>query len=189
MKRLVLLLMAIVTLSFVHAANPVKKTKGDTNIFRQEILVLVEIDDHKTIIDRTDNQTADVYYESRSKQEYEKFIDDVDRGHASFVTFFNENKKGDIKLEMTDSDKNAPYTLKVKVDMMNVGNAGGMAWGMSRKAGGAQIEGTMILIENKTKDVVCEFEFSKVKGLMAPVFRGRVISVYRYLADALLKIL
>ena len=69
--------------------------------------------------------------------------------------------------------------------MMNVGNAGGMIWGMSRKAGGAQIEGTMQLVDNATGET--KFEFAKVKGLLAPVFRARAISVYRYLADGLLK--
>ena len=65
--------------------------------------------------------------------------------------------------------------------------AGGMIWGMSRKAGGAQIEGTMQLVDNATGETKCEFEFAKVKGLLAPVFRARAISVYRYLADGLLK--
>ena len=72
---------------------------------------------------------------------------------------------------------------------MNVGNAGGMVWGMSRKAGGALINGTMQLVDNQTGEVACEFEFAKVKvkGLLAPIFKARVISVYRYLADGLLE--
>ena len=45
----------------------------------------------------------------------------------------------------------------------------------------------MQLVDNATGETKCEFEFAKVKGLMAPVFRARVISVYRYLADGLLK--
>ena len=57
---------------------------------------------------------------------------------------------------------------------------------MSRKAGGALINGMMQLVDNQSGETVCEFEFAKVKGLMAPVFKARAISVYRYLADGLL---
>lgn len=81
----------------------------------------------------------------------------------------------------------AEYTLKINVVSMNVGNAGGMVWGTSRKAGGALINGNMQLINNETDEVVCEFIFAGVKGLLSPVFKGRAISVYRYLADNLLK--
>lgn len=54
------------------------------------------------------------------------------------------------------------------------------------KAGGALINGNMEFIDNATGKVVCEYEFARVKGLMGPMFQARVISVYRYLADALL---
>ena len=87
---------------------------------------------------------------------------------------------------MTQDNDTAKDTLKVNVTSMNVGNAGGMIWGMSRKAGGALINGTMQLVDNQSGETVCEFEFAKVKGLMAPVFKARAISVYRYLADGLL---
>ena len=119
--------------------------------------------------------------------EYEKFVNDLDRAHKSFVTYFNEKKPGKVKFEMADSATTADYTLQITVTTMNVGNAGGFAWGLSRKAGGAQIEGTMQLVDNATGEVVCKFEFEKVKGLLAPVFKARAISVYRYLADELLK--
>lgn len=84
-------------------------------------------------------------------------------------------------------NEQAKYTLKINVASMNVGNAGGVAWGITRKAGGALINGNMQLVNNETGEVVCEFIFAKVKGLLSPVFRGRAISVYRYLADNLLK--
>lgn len=169
------------------AADKVKLKSGDVSVFLKPDTVNVVIDDHKTVIDRRD-QTADVYYGSKSAEEYAKFIDDVDRAHASFITFFNENREK-AQVVMADSASQAAYTLRVKVDLMNVGNAGGMVWGMSRKAGGAQIKGTMQLVDNATGAVVCDFEFEKVKGLMAPVFRARAISVYRYLADELLKVI
>ena len=154
----------------MQAGNPVKLVKGEKDVFFTEATVRVLIDDHKTLIDRRD-QTADVYYGAKGEDEYAKFVDDLNR--ALTVT--------------SDSTAQAAYTLNVKVTLMNVGNAGGMIWGMSRKAGGAQIKGTMQLVDNATGETKCEFEFAKVKGLMAPVFRARAISVYRYLADGLLK--
>ena len=176
-------LMGCVALSY--AGNPVKLVKGDKEVFFTEATVNVVIDDHKTLIDRKD-QTADVYYGAQSADEYAKFTDDLDRAHKSFITYFNEKKRKAL-VTMADSSATAAYTLRIKVEVMNVGNAGGMIWGMSRKAGGAQIEGTMQLVDNAADKVVCEFKFSEVKGLMAPVFRARAISVYRYLADGLLK--
>lgn len=186
MKKFAIVLGLLLSVITLHAADPVKLVKGDKSVFRQEVMVNVIIDDHTTVIDRKD-QTADVYYGNQSAEKYEQFVADVDRGHESFITYFNEKKKSKTKLTMTSANESAAYTLKVKVTSMNVGNAGGMVWGMSRKAGGALINGTMQLVDNQTGEVACEFEFAKVKGLMAPVFRARVISVYRYLADGLLE--
>ena len=186
MKKVFLVMALLMGVVALQAGNPVKLVKGDKGVFLTEATVRVVIDDHKTLIDRRD-QTADVYYGAKGADEYAKFVDDVDRAHESFVTYFNEKKRKALLTMTSDSAAQADYTLNVKVTLMNVGNAGGMIWGMSRKAGGAQIEGTMQLVDNATGETKCEFEFAKVKGLMAPVFRARVISVYRYLADGLLK--
>lgn len=186
MKKIVFVLALLTGCGMLDAANPVTLTKGDVSVFSEDVLACVVIDDHKTIIDGKD-QTADVYYGEKSSEEYEKFVSDVDRGHESFITYFNEKKKSKTKLTLGDSAEGAAYTLTVNVASMNVGNGGGIAWGMSRKAGGALINGTMQLVDNSTGNVVCEFEFERVKGLLSPVFRARVVSVYRYLADGLLK--
>ncbi len=186
MKRFVLILSFLVGVLTLNGANPVKLVKGDKSVFYQESAAYVVIDDHTTLIDGK-NEKADVYYGNKSQKAYEEFVDDVDRGHASFITYFNEKRANRIKMTMSDTDEDTNYTLTVKVISMNVGNAGGMVWGLSRKAGGALINGTMQLIDKSTQKVVCEFEFEKVKGLLSPDFRVRVISVYRYLADGLLK--
>ena len=186
MRKVILVMALLMGVVALQAGNPVKLVKGEKDIFFTEATVRVLIDDHKTMIDRRD-QTADEYYGAKGEGEYAKFVDDLDRAHESFITYFNEKKRKVLLTVTSDSTAQAAYTLNVKVTLMNVGNAGGMVWGMSRKAGGAQIEGTMQLVDNATGEVKCEFEFAKVKGLMAPVFRARAISVYRYLADGLLK--
>ena len=187
MKKVIFALTFLFGAIALKAANPVKLTNGDAAVFQEEAVAYVEIDDHKTIIDGKD-QTADVYYGAKSEAEYKSFVEDVDRGHESFVAFYNEKRKKGTKLTLTgNQEESAKYTLKVNVSSMNVGNAGGMVWGMSRKAGGALINGTMQLVDNATGSVVCEFEFKGVKGLLSPVFKARAISVYRYLADGLLK--
>ena len=185
MKKIVLACMLLLGTVLLHAADPVKMSSGNKAVFEEEAAANVVIDDHKTMIDGK-NKPADVYYGEKSADEYQKFIDDVNRGHESFITYFNEKRGQKIKLAMTQDNDTAKYTLKVNVTSMNVGNAGGMIWGMSRKAGGALINGTMQLVDNQSGETVCEFEFAKVKGLMAPVFKARAISVYRYLADGLL---
>ncbi len=184
MIKLVLMFGTLLSTLIVTAANPVKLKSGDISVFKEKVVAHIVIDDHKTIIDGR-NKPADVYY--GEKGEYEKFVADLERGHQSFITYFNE-KKGKIKMTMSDSANDAEYTLKVNVSSMNVGNAVGGAWGIG-KTGGALINGTMELIENKTGKVVCEFEFSGVKGLLGSKFKTRVISVYRYLAAELLKVL
>lgn len=186
MKKTIVLLMLLEVAIAGMAGNPVKLVKGEKDVFFTEATVRVVIDDHKVLIDRRD-QTADEYYGAKGADEYAKFVDDLDRAHESFITYFNEKKRKALLTVSSDSAVQADYTLNVKVTLMNVGNAGGMVWGMSRKAGGAQIEGTMQLVDNATGETKCVFEFAKVKGLMAPVFRARAISVYRYLADGLLK--
>ena len=186
MKRIVNVLALLLCVITLHAADPVKLVKGDKSVFQQEVVANVVIDDHTTLIDGK-GKPADVYYGERSAAEYEKFVADVDRGHKSFITYFNEKRQRKTLLTMVEGDENAAYTLNIKVTSMNVGTAGGMVWGMSRKAGGALINGTMQLVDNQTGEVACEFEFAKVKGLLAPIFKARVISVYRYLADGLLE--
>lgn len=187
MRKLLLLVSLLFTVFSASAANVnVELTGGDKKVFKEVAIVNVVIDDHKTLIDGK-NKTADVYYGEKSEDEYKKFVEDLDRAHESFITFFNEHRKGGINLTMDSMNEEAKYTLKINVASMNVGNAGGVAWGMTRKAGGALINGNMQLVNNETGEVVCEFIFAKVKGLLSPVFRGRAISVYRYLADNLLK--
>ena len=189
MRKLVLMFIAMtMALSLSAKKNIVQMVSGDKDVFyKEEAVVNVVIDDHKTLIDGKD-KTADIYYGDKGADEYQKFIEDLDRAHESFITFFNEKKGGRIKLTMTGEPQfDAEYTLKINVVSMNVGNAGGMVWGVNRKAGGALINGNMQLINNETDEVVCEFIFAGVKGLLSPVFKGRAISVYRYLADNLLK--
>lgn len=186
MKWLILSLTLIASIARVDAANPVKHTGGDLSVFAQAATTMVEIDDYKTVIEGR-NKTADVYYGEKGKDKYDAFVSDLDRAHKSFVTYFNEKKPSSVQMTMADSVATADYTLKVNVAKMNVGNAAGAFEGVGRKTGGAVISGTMQLIDNSTGETLCEFEFDKVKGLLSPNFRARAISVYRYLADGLLK--
>ena len=104
------------------------------------------------------------------------------------LTYFNEKKRKALLTVSSDSAVQADYTLNVKVTLMNVGNAGGMVVGNEPQSGRrTDRRHTMQLVDNATGETKCVFEFAKVKGLMAPVFRARAISVYRYLADGLLK--
>jgi hypothetical protein len=183
-KRLALAIVMMIGAMATFASNPVSVKSGDKNALKANITVKVEIDDHNTIIDGR-GESADVYYGNQSDSAYEGFIADVDRGHASFITYFNEKKKEGIASRLSSQD--GDYTLYVKVESMNVGNAAGVVWGMSRKAGGAVVNGTMKLVKNDTLETVCEYEFAGVKGMLSPKFQFRAISVYRYLADGLLK--
>ncbi len=149
---------------------------GDKSPFYEAVYANVVINDDTTWIDNV-GQRADVYFMSRSAVEYEKFVTDLNRGHSSFVTFFNENRSQLTKMTFTNGYGKAEYTLEIKIDTMWTGGTGA----------GAFVTGYMLLTDNNTRENVAEFCFNKVRGRAAPIFQLRSISVYRYLADALLK--
>ncbi len=169
---------------FAQAQEIMKIKSGDASIFHEEISFNVVINDADPIIDGK-YQNAKDYYTSKSETEYSNFLRDLDRAHESFVTYYNE-KKGVIKSSI-DNTPESLYTLTIDVTTMNVGNGGGFAYGLSKKSGGAVVYGTMIFTDNTSGNILCEFEFSGIKGLLSPKFNGRAISVYRYLADAFIK--
>ncbi|MGM9805764.1 MAG: hypothetical protein ACI3Z7_04930 [Candidatus Aphodosoma sp.] len=181
MKKITITLVALIGTITMYAANPLKLTGGNTSVFRQEATANVIIDDHKATIDRT-GKTADVYYGEQSDRKYAAFTSDLDRGHLSFRTYFNDKQPGTIKMKLAESRENTEYTLHITVRLINIGH-----FGVLPKNGGVAISGTMELVDNATGETVCTFEFENVKGFMAPKFRDRVISTYRYLADYLIK--
>ena len=150
---------------FAQAQEIMKIKSGDASIFHEEMSFNVVINDADPIIDGK-YQNAKDYYTSKSETEYSNFLRDLDRAHESFVTYYNE-KKGVIKSSI-DNTPESLYTLTIDVTTMNVGNGGGFAY-------------------NTSGNILCEFEFSGIKGLLSPKFNGRAISVYRYLADAFIK--
>lgn len=93
MRKLVLMFIAMtMALSLSAQKNSVQMVSGDKDVFyKEEAVVNVVIDDHKTLIDGKD-KTADIYYGDKGADEYQKFIEDLDRAHESFITFFNEKK-------------------------------------------------------------------------------------------------
>lgn len=186
MKRILTIIIFILTATVAVQAKSkyIKINSGTTEAFRTEMVFNVVFNDTNPIIDRKEQYAKD-YYTAKSEEDYAKFVADVERAQKSFITFYNENKK-DIKSSIDNNNTETPYTLKIEVTRMNVGNGGGIAIG-SAKAGGAVLHGNMVLIDNSTQTAVCEMEFSKIKGLLSPTFHGRVISVYRYLADELIK--
>lgn len=157
---------------------------GDVSFFSSDIAFNVSIEDSDPFIEGT-GKHANEYYTSKSEEEYALFLDDLERAHESFITYYNENKGG--LLSTIDNDIESRYLLTVNVTDMYVGNGAGVVFRISAKSGGAEISGTMKLTDTLTDEVICEFNFYKIKGMLSPKFRGRAISVYRYLADELIK--
>lgn len=185
MKKFISLLVCILCCSYGFAKSPLMSIKsGSLDILKEEVSINVVIEDFDPIIDGK-NQGAKDYYTAQGGTAYSDFCADLKRGHESFISYYNEKRR--VKSTLVKSP-DAPYTLQVKVELMNVGNAGAAVMGFSYKAGGAVVNGKMLLVESATQKVVCEVEFNGIKGMRSPVFVGRAISVYRYLADALLKI-
>lgn len=185
MKRVIVFFVCTICSLCIYAKNPFMTIKsGSLDIFNDSICVNVEINDYNPIIDG-ENQYAEDYYTAQGQNKYFAFCDDLKRAHESFISYYNI-EKGKLKSIVGKSNE-YPYTLQIDVTLMNVGNAGASLIGLSHKSGGALINGTMTLIDNSTKLILCEIEFQGIKGMRAPVFSGRAISVYRYLADAFLE--
>lgn len=187
MRKFILLLVWTLAYTCGFAQSPVMHVKsGSLATFKEPVYINVMVDDYNPIIDGYE-QKAEDYYKAKEKSAYTDFCADLMRAHKSFITYYNE-KKGALKSTVgTSSDY--PYTLRINVTRMNVGNAGASIFGISHKTGGALIYGEMLLVENATNEVLCEIEFNGVRGARSPIFNGRAISVYRYLADTLLNII
>lgn len=184
MKRLITLLICALSCTGAFAQNPLMEVKsGSLDIFKDSVSINVVIEDYNALIDGR-NQYAKEYFTAQSQQTYLEFCDDLMRGHESFISYYNI-EKGRLNSVMVKSN-DAPYTLQVDVSLMNVGNSARAIIGLSHKSGGAMIYGTMKLIDNASGEVKCEITFNGIKGMRSPIFRGRAISVYRYLADALI---
>lgn len=181
MKRITLLIIGVISTLGLFAVNPITLVSGDIDRFKQESVANVVIDDHNPTLDRI-NKTAEVYYKEQSEEKYAAFTSDLERAHLSFRTYFNEKKPSEIKMRFADSHKNAEYTLHIAVSLMSIG-----FFGVLPRNGGTAIYGTMELVDNATGETVCTLDFENVKGYMAPKFRDRAISSYRYLADWLIK--
>ena len=187
MKRILGLIVGILICTSAYAQNPLMKVKsGSLDIFKAEVNIKVDIDDYNAII-AGPNQRAEEFYATKGGSAYTDFCSDLIRAHKSFISYYNA-EKGNIKSTVGESS-DYPYTLQIYVTHMNVGNAGASVIGLSHKSGGALINGTMKLVDNATNEVQCEIEFNGIKGMRSPNFNGRAISVYRYLAEALLSII
>lgn len=190
MKGVRLFSILIASILFMSACEKLDGNKhsvvvldGDVSFFDSEIAFNVLIEDSDPFIEGT-GKHAKEYYTSKSEEEYAMFLDDLHRAHESFITYYNENK-GSL-LSTIDNNIESQYLLTVNVTNMYVGNGAGVVFRTSKKSGGAEISGTMKLTDTLTEEVICEFEFYKIKGMLSPKFRGRAISMYRYLADELI---
>lgn len=183
MKKLILALLLAVGVSTAASANMIV-VGGNKAIFNEQITFNVVVNDSNALIDGK-NQYAKDYYTAKSPQEYDAFVQGLNRAHESFITYYNE-KRGSLKSQIV-KDAACAYTLKINVTSINVGNGGGVAFAIYRKCGGAVVNGTMALVDNASGEIVCQLVFNDIKGLLCPKFVGRAISVYRYLADALIQ--
>lgn len=181
MKRIIFsLAMAFCCISAYSQDNVTIKS-GDVSVLSEEVAFSVEINDFNPLIDGK-NQSAEEYYTEKSEKHYEDFVTSLKNSHKGFAEYFNKKKGKAIKSSV---EAEGQYKLLVDIASMNVGNAGGMVWGVSPKAGGILINGDMTLIDSEGK-TVCEMSFENVKGLMAPKFEDRAINVYRLLAKKLI---
>lgn len=184
MRKLILILVCVASCVCSFARNPVRVTGGSLDIFMEPVSVNVEINESEALIAGLSQSFID-YLVERSEGADERFYDDLNRAHDSFISYYNE-KKGDIASTVVMSEECA-YTLYVYVTKVNVGNSAPNIDNINYKAGGVHISGNMLLVDNATKEVICEMSFKRVKGVRSPVFRASAISMYSYLADGLLR--
>ena len=102
--------------------------------------------------------------------------------NITFKNFFNRKNKN--RLQLTTEATVAAYKMVINVDYLNMGDSFS-TWMpySSNKAGGMLMNGTIDVIDMKTKNVVCSLDINGVKGAGLPRTKDRLQSMFNYLAD------
>lgn len=178
--KLFLLIFCVIN-SVMIFSQKVEVKNGNINILSEEIIFNVVFNDSNAIIIGR-NRTAKEYYTAKGTTHYYDFVAALDNAHSHFVTFFNTKKRAKIKSQI-DQSQNCLYTLYIDVTSMYVGNG----LGGTTETGGVSLNGKITLLDNSTKNIICECIFSDIQGEKAGRFRIRSIYAYEFLAEMLIK--
>lgn len=184
MKRLLSIVMLLLSVVGIYADNPVTVKAGNPVVFNEASQALVVVDYSKTMVK---DQTLDAYLKSRGEDFVRDWPQDQDKALEYFVVRFNKkNKKGmQIGRHLTD----AKYKMIIYVDYMDMGN-GGSSFNpfASVKAGGVIMKGRCDVIDMKAGQYVCRMAFDEVKGLGHPSETVRLGMTYFELASNIFKL-
>lgn len=184
MKRLLSIVMLLLSVVGIYADNPVTVKAGNPVVFNETSQALVVVDYSKTMVK---DQTLDAYLKSRGEDFVRDWPQDQDKALEYFVVRFNKkNKKGmQIGRHLTD----AKYKMVIYVDYMDMGN-GGSSFNpfASVKAGGVIMKGRCDVIDVKAGQYVCRMAFDEVKGLGNPSETVRLGMTYFELASNIFKL-
>lgn len=184
MKRLLSIVMLLLSVIGIYAGNPVTVKAGNPVVFNEASQALVVVDYSKTMVK---DQTLDAYLKSRGEDFVRDWPQDQDKALEYFVVRFNKkNKKGmQIGRHLTD----AKYKMVIYVDYMDMGN-GGSSFNpfASVKAGGVIMKGRCDVIDVKAGQYVCRMMFDEVKGLGHPSETVRLGMTYFELASNIFKL-
>ena len=184
MKRLLSIVMLLLSVVGIYAGNPVTVKAGNPVVFNETSQALVVVDYSKTMVK---DQTLDAYLKSRGEDFVRDWPQDQDKALEYFVVRFNKkNKKGmQIGRHLTD----AKYKMVIYVDYVDMGN-GGSSFNpfASVKAGGVIMKGRCDVIDVKAGQYVCRMVFDEVKGLGHPSETIRLGMTYFELASNIFKL-
>lgn len=184
MKRLLSIVMLLLSVVGIYAGNPVTVKAGNPVVFNETSQALVVVDYSKTMVK---DQTLDAYLKSRGEDFVRDWPQDQDKALEYFVVRFNKkNKKGmQIGRHLTD----AKYKMVIYVDYMDMGNGGSSSNPFaSVKAGGVIMKGRCDVIDMKAGQYVCRMVFDEVKGLGHPSETVRLGMTYFELASNIFKL-
>ena len=99
------------------------------------------------------------------------------------VQFNRKNKKG---IQVAADAADAKYTFKIVVEKLDVGNPVGI--GFSPKSGGAIFTGKIIVIDNASKEEVCEVAINEIKGVSTFSETARIGVAFTELGKAVAKL-
>ena len=173
----------------LFAGNPVSVKSGNASVLRQSAKVILEIDYSAT---KVGNQTLAEYHQERG----EDWVRDWPREQETAASFFREAfKKKSKGLQMTTNQSAASYKMVIRVQNLDMGNAGSFIVAMAlgpfaggKKAGGVIMVGTVEIIDLKTNAVVCVLYVDEVKGKSHVSETTRIGQMYTELAKNIAKI-
>jgi len=186
MKKKAILLFSLLCLFgtvTLFAGRPVTVISGDVSVLKQKSTAHLEFDFSNT---KVGTQTLAAYLKEHGSDWENGWPTDKVWSETCFTGRFN-NYSG--KMQIEPETQNVDYKIVVHIINMDMGNAAGVFIPYApATAGGVVLNGTVDIIDMKTKNVVLSLNVDKLQGESSPSARLRMALAFTELAERMRKL-